>query len=219
RLALGGVVSAADLERARALVDTLTTPATLLHLADLQAVAGLPSSRTYQQAVDSLSAVDAVSRLGISRRRALEAEVVRDVLAASPFDVPEALVDADPVLAALRFSALDEPVRAWRLASTWCLEDDTTEASRVARFLQSRIAYRAGALEAGDALRAGLADAFRVSGPTSLAPVLEDDERRSEWRQSRRRLPPIFDLQPPVLDALASCAPDRSPRPGRLRAP
>ena len=166
RLALGGDVRAADLEAARALADTLATSATLVHLADVQKLLGRPSSRaTHQRALDSLAAVDAVGRFVVGRRRALEAGPLRDLIAASPLEVPASLVRADPVLAALRYAALDEPDRAWALARTWCLDLEAgSEAAHVARFLQARIAYRAGALDAAGRLYAGLEDAFRASG-------------------------------------------------------
>ncbi len=220
RLASGADLEVADLSRAAALVDTLATPSTLLHLADLEALSGRSSSRTYQRALDSLSAVDAVSRFVIGRRRDLEVGTLRGLLAAGPEEVPRGLVEDDPVLAALRLSGLDRPLEAWALARVWCLEDDSTEASRVARWLQARIAYRAGALEAAGRLFQGLPETFRRNRPTSLASLVEDDIGRVEWRQTRPVRPPIFDLPPPASDALATCAPDRSrPVGGRLRAP
>ena len=217
RLALGAGVLEADAARAQAMTDTLATPATLAHRADVEALLGRPSSRLYQGALDSLSAVDAVGRVVLRRRAALEVGVLRALLSAPPNKVPGAVLEADPIVAALRLASLDRPVEAWRLARAWCpagLED-----AHVLRFLQARIAYRADAFDTAAGLYDGLEGAFRRLGPRSFAALVEDDVRRLEWRQSRPRTPSIFAVSPTVPDALASCAPDRPRRAGRLRAP
>ena len=206
-------VTPAMLSDARALADTLPEPGSLRHLADVRRLLGQPAGGAYRAARDSLAPVDAVGRLLLDRRRRLPAPALRALLAAHPDRPSAAVADAAPVLGALAFARADHPVRAWEVARRWCAPDPKTEAGRVTRWLQARLAIRAGALETADALLDGLDQEFERRGPRSYAALVRDDRRRVGWRRATGPdRPAILGAPPDVPDALApACSP---PRPG-----
>lgn len=216
RLAGGGSVERRDVDRARRIADSLRTAESLLHLADVVRLRGEPADRAYQTAADSLAPIDAVGRSLIARRRALSRDALRELWAQPPDGVSLRLERQAPVLAALRHAAADRPDDAWRLARRWC-QDSTAadpEAARVQRLLQAQIAGRAVALREQTLLLTGLADAFRLSGPRSYAPVVEDALMRAQWLRSRPLPPPIFADPTPALDDFVPCRLSRRPRAG-----
>ena len=227
-LAVGEGVPPGALGRAEALADSLPTAATLAHLADVRRLLGRDAVPTYAAARDSLAPIDAVGRLLLDRRAALDAGTLREWLSTPPDSASAWLVQDAPVLAALRLSAADRPAEAWAVARSWCLpgltvEQDSsaaTEAGRVLRLLQGTMAYRAGALPASARTLDGLDAAFADAGPNSLAALVRDRAARVRWRQGLLDPPAIFVAPTPTPDALTPCSAVRRPavRDG-LRAP
>ena len=227
-LAVGEGVPPGALGRAEALADSLPTAATLAHLADVRRLLGRDAVPTYAAARDSLAPIDAVGRLLLDRRAALDAGTLREWLSTPPDSASAWLVQDAPVLAALRLSAADRPAEAWAVARSWCLpgltvEQDSsaaTEAGRVLRLLQGTMAYRAGALPASARTLDGLDAAFADAGPNSLAALVRDRAARVRWRQGLPDPPAIFVAPTPTPDALTPCSAVRRPavRDG-LRAP
>ncbi len=220
-LASGGGVSDAMLRDARALADTLAEPGPLRHLADVQRLLGQPANAAFRAARDSLAPVDAVGRLLLDRRRQVPAEALRALLAAHPDRPTDQVAQAAPVLGALAFARADQPVRAWEVARRWCVPDPTTEAGRVTRWLQGRLAMRAGALETAAVLLDGLAESFDQRGPRSVAALVRDDRQRLGWRLSvPPSAPAILTAPNDVPDALAPACPRPRPDAARgVRAP
>ena len=227
-LAVGEGVPPGALGRAEALADSLPTAATLAHLADVRRLLGRDAVPTYAAARDSLAPIDAVGRLLLDRRAALDAGTLREWLSTPPDSASAWLVQDAPVLAALRLSAADRPAEAWAVARSWCLpgltvEQDSsaaTEAGRVLRLLQGTMAYRAGALPASARTLDGLDAAFADAGPNSLAALVRDRAARVRWRQGLPDPPAILVAPTPTPDALTPCSAVRRPavRDG-LRAP
>ena len=210
RLALGARVGADDLRLARALADSLPEPGALGHLADLRRLTTGRGGALYRAASDSLAPVDALGRLLLDRRARMDRGVLRAWLAAPPETVPDVVRRRAPVVAALADAQADRPGPAWAVARTWCTArlGGTPEQARVLRWLQARIAARAGATAAAAGLLAGLADAFERGGPRSYAPLVRDDERRLRWQtRTAVRRPAIFTVPPPRLDDLAPDCP------------
>ncbi|WP_420457456.1 hypothetical protein [Rubrivirga sp.] len=123
RLASGEPATAADLDRAVALADSVPDAAALVHLADVRRLLGRDAAATYRAAADSLAPVDAVGRLLVRQRAGLSRDVLREWLGATPGDVPPSLRAEAPVLAALDLAADDRPSEAWALARAWCPDD------------------------------------------------------------------------------------------------
>ena len=207
-LAKGGAVSPTMLADARALADTLPEPGSLRHLADVHRLLNRPADATYRAARDSLAPVDAVGRLLLNRRRQLSVPALGALLAAHPDRPSDQVAQAAPVLGALAFARADQPVRAWEIARRWCVPDATTEAGRVTRWLQARLATQAGALESADAFLDGLDQEFERRGPQSYAALVRDDRQRVGWRRSvPPDAPPILAAPSDVPDALAPACP------------
>ena len=228
RLAVGERAQPDDLDRARALADSLPDAAALVHLADVRRLLGRDADATYRAAADSLAPVDAVGRLVVRQRAALSADGLRLWLATPPDSVPDWLRAEAPVLAALRLAAADRPAEAWDVARTWCPDRlfagldpaAAAEGTRVLRLIQGTTAYRAGATAESARLYDGLDAAFAADGPRSLAALARDRARRVEWRRRRGGPPSIFAAPVPAPDALAPCsAPRRSGPRGGLRTP
>ncbi len=215
RLAQGDQATAGDFRLAQALADSLPTPGSLRHLADLRRLTGTDSRGLYRAAADSLAPVDALGRLLLDRRAQMRPAVLRAWLAAPPDAVPDALRQRAPVLAALAHAQADRPAQAWAAARTWCVPELAAdpEQARVLRWLQAQIALRAGATATSARLLKGLADAFERRGPHSYAPLVRDVERRAAWAaRSRSRLPAIFTDPPTAPDDLApDCSRARTP--------
>lgn len=226
RLAVGQGATDADLRRAEALADSVPAAASLVHLADVRRLLGRNAAATYRAAADSLAPVDALGRLMVRQRAALSRETLRLWLATPPDSVPDRLRTEAPVLAALRLAATDRPREAWALARTWCppatrgTDRAATRDALVLRLIQGTTAYRAGALTASRRLFEGLDSAFADTGLRSLAPVVRDRARRTQWRRSWVAPPPIFAVPPTAPDALVPCSDPRRPGPGGgMRAP
>ena len=227
-LAVGDGVPPEALGRAVALADSLPTSATLAHLADVRRLLGRDAAPTYAAARDSLAPIDAIGRLLLDRRAALDAGTLREWLSTPPDSASSWLMQDAPVLAALRLAAADRPAEAWAVARTWCAEAltvtsdsaATAEAERVLRLLQGTMAYRAGALSASARTLDGLDAAFADGGPHSLAALVRDRAARVRWRQGLLDPPAIFVAPTPVPDAPTPCSAVRRPavRDG-LRAP
>ena len=215
-LASGGGVSRAMLRDAQALADTLAEPGSLRHLADVRRLLRRPADATYRAASAALAPVDAVGRLLLDRRRRVPASGLRALLAAHPDRPTGRAAQAAPVLGALAFARADQPHRAWERARRWCVPDPSTEAGRVTRWLQARLAMRAGALGTAAALLDGLADSFEQRGPRSHAALVRDDRARLVWRQDLPPSAPAILASPPnVADALAPACPRPEPDAGR----
>ena len=206
RLALGQGPGAGDLRLARALADSLPEPGALRHLADVRRLVDGRGAAEYRAAADSLAPVDAVGRLLLARRGALAPGVLGALLAAPPDRVPAAVRRRAPVLAALVDAQADRPGQAWVTARTWCVPElaATPEHARVLRWLQARVAARAGATATAGRLLDGLAQSFERGGPRSYAPLVRDDHDRLRWQvRAAVRRPAIFAVSPPAPDDLA----------------
>ncbi len=227
RLTLGEGARPADLDRARALADSVPTAASLAHLGDVLGLLGRDAGPAYRAAADSLAPVDAVGRLLLARRARLSRAALRQWLATPPDSVSASLRRDAPVLAGLRLAAADRPAEAWALARTWCPPVLTAgldsaraaEAGRVLLLIRGTMAYRAGALATSARLLDGLDAAFAAGGPRSLAALASDRARRTAWRRDRAAPPPIFADPLPALDALAPCSVGHPDARGRMRAP
>ena len=237
RLALGRRLDG-DLALAQARADSVADAGALVHLADVLALAGdaARAQATYRAASDSLAPVDAVGRVLLARRAALDAETRRQWLAAPPDSVPPLVAARAPVLSALRHRQSDRPAQAWAAVRRWCGGRDEGGIGRdggmrdggahpsipppVLRLLAARIAVDAGALDAAAALADGLDGAFERGGSGSLAPVARDLVERVDWHRRRGGPPIIFGAPPPVADAAPPCLlPGRPAAGGRLRGP